>query len=334
MKKINTVLIANRGEIALRVMRTANRLGLRSIAVYSDADADALHVKMADDAVRLGPAPAGESYLHIKRVLAAAVHAGADAIHPGYGFLSENAEFAQGVTDQGMVFVGPNAPAIALMGNKAAAKRHLDATNVPCIPGYNGDDQSDDALITEADRIGYPVMVKAAAGGGGLGMRRVDAAANFLEALATARSEALNAFGSSELILEKTLVAARHVEVQIFADTHGNVVHLGERDCSVQRRNQKVLEESPCPVMTPALRQQMGAAACEVAKSIDYHGAGTVEFLLDADGAFYFLEMNTRLQVEHPVTECVTGFDLVEWQIHVAQGNALPHSQLDIDLTG
>jgi geranyl-CoA carboxylase alpha subunit len=334
MRTFNSILVANRGEIAVRIMRTAQALGYRTIAVYSEADADAPHVKMADDAVLLGPAPVAQSYLDMERVLAAAKTSGAEAIHPGYGFLSENADFARAVEAAGLVFIGPDASSIDLMGNKAAAKRRMIAANVPCVPGYEDADQADVTLIKAANKIGFPVMVKAAAGGGGRGMRLVATVDNLPDALKSARSEALNAFGSDELILEKAILRPRHVEVQVFADTQGNTIHLGERDCSVQRRHQKVVEEAPCPVMTPDLRERMGAAAVEAARSIGYRGAGTVEFLLDENGDFYFLEMNTRLQVEHPVTEMITGLDLVALQIKVAEGLPLGLDQGDINLTG
>ncbi|MAZ01940.1 MAG: 3-methylcrotonyl-CoA carboxylase [Sneathiella sp.] len=334
MRKFNSILVANRGEIAVRVMKTAKSLGYRTIAVYSEADAGALHVRTADEAVLIGPAPVQQSYLDGAKILAAAKEAGAEAIHPGYGFLSENAEFARACEDEGIVFIGPTAEAIDLMGNKAAAKRRMIAAKVPCVPGYEDADQSDEVLIKAAKDIGFPIMVKAAAGGGGRGMRLVHKETQLPAALDSARSEAFNAFGSDELILERAIIEPRHVEVQIFADTHGNVIHLGERDCSVQRRHQKVVEEAPCPVMTPELREKMGMAAVEAACSINYRGAGTVEFLLDASGDFYFLEMNTRLQVEHPVTELVTGLDLVSLQILVAEGMPLGLNQSDITLTG
>ncbi|MEH6544902.1 MAG: acetyl-CoA carboxylase biotin carboxylase subunit [Sneathiella sp.] len=334
MRNFRNILVANRGEIAVRVMRTAQNLGYKTIAVYSDADADTPHVKMADDAVHIGPSPVGQSYLNVDRILKAAKESGAEAIHPGYGFLSENAEFARACDAAGLVFIGPTAESIDLMGNKAAAKRRMIAADVPCVPGYEEADQSDDTLIAASKTVGFPIMVKAAAGGGGRGMRLVMEAAGLQDALASARSEALNAFGSDELILEKAIFEPRHVEVQVFADSHGNVIHLGERDCSVQRRHQKVVEEAPCPVMTTELRGKMGAAAVEAARSINYRGAGTVEFLLDNDGNFYFLEMNTRLQVEHPVTELITGLDLVALQIRVAEGDLLGLEQSDIALTG
>jgi geranyl-CoA carboxylase alpha subunit len=334
MRPFKNILIANRGEIAVRIMRTAKALGYRTIAVYSEADAEAPHVAIADDAVQIGPAPVAQSYLDIERILEAAALSGAEAIHPGYGFLSENAAFARACADAGLVFIGPPVDAIDLMGNKAAAKRRMIAAGVPCVPGYEGEDQSDGRLQAEADEIGFPVMVKAAAGGGGRGMRLVREPGQLTDALATARSEALNAFGSDELILEKAVERPRHVEIQVFSDAHGNTVHLGERDCSVQRRHQKVIEEAPCPVMTPELRTRMGAAAVEAARDIDYLGAGTVEFLLDDGGDFYFLEMNTRLQVEHPVTEMITGLDLVALQIQVAEGRPLGLTQEDVCFTG
>lgn len=330
----DSVLIANRGEIAVRVIQSAQAAGYRTIAVYSEADVDAPHVALADEAVLIGPAPVKESYLDPARVLDAAERTGAQAIHPGYGFLSENAAFASACADAGLVFIGPSAEAIELMGNKAAAKRRMLDAGVPCIPGYQSEDQSDSALLAAATQIGVPLMVKAAAGGGGRGMRLVSQMEEFLPALEAARSEAENAFGSGELILEKAVTRPRHVELQVFGDAHGNVIHLGERDCSVQRRHQKVVEESPCPVMTPELRAAMGEAAVAAAQSIDYVGAGTVEFLLDADQQFYFLEMNTRLQVEHPVTELVTGLDLVDLQLAIAQGGVLPLAQEDVSITG
>ena len=328
------VLVANRGEIAWRVMRTAKAMGYRTVAVYSDADRDAPHVAFADEAVRIGPPPVGESYLNIDRILEAAHTSGADAVHPGYGFLSENEVFAAACEKAGLVFIGPPPAAIAAMGNKAAAKRRMIDAGVPCVPGYQGDDQSDANLEKEARKIGLPVMVKAAAGGGGRGMRLVTDGAELLDAIRTARTEAQSAFGSGELILEKAVVDARHVEIQVFADNHGNVIHLGERDCSVQRRHQKVIEEAPSPAVNADLRARMGAAAVAAARAIDYRGAGTVEFLLGGDRAFYFLEMNTRLQVEHPVTEAITGLDLVDWQLRVARGEALPLAQDQVQLKG
>ncbi|MFZ3209608.1 MAG: acetyl-CoA carboxylase biotin carboxylase subunit [Geobacteraceae bacterium] len=334
MTQFDSILVANRGEIAVRIIRSAQQQGYRAIAVYSEADAQALHVQMADEAVLIGAAPVKESYLDAKKILDAAAKTGAQAIHPGYGFLSENAEFAHACAAAGIVFIGPAAQSIEIMGNKAAAKRRMLEAQVPCVPGYQGEDQSDEALLAAAREIGVPIMVKAAAGGGGRGMRLVERLDDMPVALASARSESQNAFGSSELILEKAVMQPRHVEIQVFGDSHGHVVHLGERDCSVQRRHQKVVEESPCPVMTPELRAMIGQAAVNAASSINYVGAGTVEFLLDAQGTFYFLEMNTRLQVEHPVTEMVTGQDLVALQFLVAQGYPLPFSQEDVTLTG
>ena len=328
------ILVANRGEIACRVMRTAHALGYATVAVFSDADADAPHVLLADQAVRLGSAEVGESYLHIERVLAAAQRSGADAIHPGYGFLSENAEFAQRIIDAGLTWIGPPPAAMEIMGNKAAAKRAVADSGVPLVPGYAGEDQSDTTFAAEANKIGYPVMVKAAAGGGGRGMRLVDSAENLRTALASARSESLKAFGSDELLLEKAIVNPRHIEFQVFGDQHGNVIHLGERDCSIQRRHQKVVEEAPSPAISAELRSQMGAAAVAAAKSVGYYSAGTVEFLLSESGDFYFIEMNTRLQVEHPVTELITGLDLVEWMLLVAEGGQLPLTQDEVVLNG
>ena len=334
MKRFNSILIANRGEIACRVIKTAKQLGYRTIAVYSDADAGAPHVQLADDAVRIGPGPVGESYLLAENILAAATTSGAESIHPGYGFLSENSAFAEAVESAGLVFIGPTSEAIDVMGNKAESKRRMIAAGVPCVPGYEGHDQTDEALLAEGNKIALPLMVKAAAGGGGRGMRLVQDYAELANAIKLARAEAESAFGSGELILEKAIIQPRHVEIQVFADTLGNTVHLGERDCSVQRRHQKVIEEAPCPIMTPELREQMGQSAIDAAKSVNYRGAGTVEFLLEASGAFYFLEMNTRLQVEHPVTELITGLDLVALQISVAQGEALSITQDDVHLEG
>jgi len=334
MNNFNSILIANRGEIACRVIRTAKKLGYRTVAVYSDADAGAPHVKLADDAVRIGSGPVGESYLVPELILQAAASSGAESIHPGYGFLSENAAFAEAVESAGLVFIGPTREAIDVMGNKAESKRRMIEAGVPCVPGYEGHDQSDKTLIAEGLKIDLPLMVKAAAGGGGRGMRLVHDQADLANAIKIARAEAEGAFGSGELILEKAIIKPRHVEIQVFADTFGNTVHLGERDCSVQRRHQKVIEEAPCPIMTPELREKMGQSAIDAAKSVNYRGAGTVEFLLDDSGFFYFLEMNTRLQVEHPVTELITGLDLVELQISVAQGESLDLSQDDISLEG
>lgn len=331
---LHTILVANRGEIACRVIRTIRNLGLRSVAVHSEADRDAPHVVLADIAVEIGPGPAAESYLDPARVLAAAGATGADAVHPGYGFLSENAAFAEAVAAAGMVFIGPPPGAIRRMGNKAEAKRLMRKAGVPCVPGYEGADQSDARLAQAAEEIGYPVMVKAAAGGGGKGMRLVTKPEDLPGALALARAEGAGAFGSDQLILEQAIVAPRHVEVQIMADAHGNVIHLGERDCSVQRRHQKVVEEAPSPAVDAALRERMGQAAIAAAQSVGYRGAGTVEFLLGADGAFHFLEMNTRLQVEHPVTEMITGLDLVALQIAVADGAKLPFTQEEVRLDG
>ncbi len=304
------------------------------MAVYSDADAGAPHVKLADDAVRIGSGPVGESYLVPELILQAAASSGAESIHPGYGFLSENAAFAEAVESAGLVFIGPTREAIDVMGNKAESKRRMIEAGVPCVPGYEGHDQSDKTLIAEGLKIDLPLMVKAAAGGGGRGMRLVHDQADLANAIKLARAEAEGAFGSGELILEKAIIEPRHVEIQVFADTFGNTVHLGERDCSVQRRHQKVIEEAPCPIMTPELREKMGQSAIDAAKSVSYRGAGTVEFLLDDSGFFYFLEMNTRLQVEHPVTELITGLDLVALQISVAQGEPLDFSQADLDLEG
>jgi 3-methylcrotonyl-CoA carboxylase alpha subunit len=334
-----SVLVANRGEIALRVMRTARAMGLRTVAIYSDADAEAPHVRFADEAQAVGPAPARESYLDIERVIAAARKAGADAIHPGYGFLSERADFAEACAAAGIVFVGPPASAIRAMGDKAAAKALMDKARVPVVPGYHGAQQEPKFLRQKAYEIGYPVLIKAAAGGGGKGMRRVEKAIEFDEALAAASREAVAAFGDGRMLIEKWVERPRHIEVQIFADTHGNVVHLFERDCSAQRRHQKVLEESPAPGMTPEVRAAMTRAAIGAARAVGYAGAGTVEFIASGEGAlrpdrFWFLEMNTRLQVEHPVTEAVTGLDLVEWQFRVAAGEKLPRTQEKISLSG
>ena len=334
MPDIRTILIANRGEIACRVMRTARAMGYRTVAVYSEADADALHVRQADVAACIGPAEARASYLNIPAIIAAARQLDAQAIHPGYGFLSENADFARACAEAGLVFIGPSPDAIAAMGNKAAAKRRMLEAGVPCVPGYQGGDQSNSALAREAERIGFPVMVKAAAGGGGRGMRLVPSMKELAAALTTARAEATSAFGSGELILEKAVTGARHVEIQILADAHGVCIHLGERDCSVQRRHQKVLEEAPSPAVDAELRARMGAAAVAAARAIGYTNAGTVEFLLSPDGAFYFLEMNTRLQVEHPVTEMITGLDLVELQLRIAAGERVGIAQEDVRFSG
>jgi len=332
--KFSKVLVANRGEIAVRVMQTAKAMGYQTVAVYSDADANARHVQLADEAVYIGASKVSESYLSIANIIEACQKTGADAVHPGYGFLSENTDFAQACLDHGITFIGPTAAAIELMGSKRLSKIAMIQAGVPCVPGYEGDQQDIDYLAEQAESIGYPLMVKASAGGGGRGMRLVHQASDVLDALKTARSEAENAFGSGELILEKAVIAPRHVEIQVFGDTHGNYVYLFERDCSIQRRHQKVVEEAPCPVMTPELRQRMGEAAVAAARACDYVGAGTVEFLLDQSGEFYFLEMNTRLQVEHPVTEMITGLDLVEWQLRVANGELLPLQQHELTLNG
>ncbi|WP_067522253.1 acetyl/propionyl/methylcrotonyl-CoA carboxylase subunit alpha [Endozoicomonas ascidiicola] len=328
------VLVANRGEIAKRIITTAKALGYRTVAVYSEPDSQSPHVSLADEAVCLGAGAASDSYLNIDNILKAARMTEANAIHPGYGFLSENSAFAEACQLEGIIFIGPNTSAIELMGSKRAAKEAMITAGVPCIPGYEGKDQSDSVLIDAANDIGFPLMVKASAGGGGRGMRIVEAASDLAGAIKSARSEALNAFGSDELILEKALRACRHIEIQIFADNHNNVVHLGERDCSMQRRHQKVIEEAPSPVMTPELRDSMGKAAIAAARACNYQGAGTVEFLLDQHNEFYFLEMNTRLQVEHPVTELITGYDLVEWQLRVAAGEPLPRTQDQLTING
>jgi geranyl-CoA carboxylase alpha subunit len=334
VSRFGKILIANRGEIACRIMRTARALGYRTIAVFSDADADALHVRQADTAVHIGPAPARDSYLNSDALLDAARRAGADAVHPGYGFLSENAAFAAACQVAGLVFIGPPPAAIAAMGNKARAKELMQAAGIPCVPGNQSEDQSDEGMAAEAARIGFPLMVKAAAGGGGRGMRLLTAGHELANALARARSEAARAFGSDELILERAVADARHVEFQIFADQHGNVIHLGERDCSIQRRHQKVIEEAPSPFVSTELRARMGEAAVAAARAIDYVGAGTVEFLLDPAGQFYFLEMNTRLQVEHAVTAAISGVDLVAWQFNVAAGAKLPLEQHQVIFSG
>ncbi|WP_426619516.1 acetyl/propionyl/methylcrotonyl-CoA carboxylase subunit alpha [Pseudomonas rustica] len=334
MPAIQKILIANRGEIACRIQRTAQALGYRTVAVYSDADADALHVQIADQAVHIGLAPVQQSYLNIPAIIDAARRSGADAIHPGYGFLSENAEFARACEQAGLTFIGPSVAAIELMGSKRRSKIAMLDAGVPCIAGYQGAEQDDATLLREAERIGYPLMIKASAGGGGRGMRLLHDGSDLPAQLRTARSEALNGFGSDELILEQALIEPRHVEVQLFGDQHGNLIYLGERDCSVQRRHQKVIEEAPCPVMTAELRHAMGEAALKAGRAVNYVGAGTVEFLLDARGQFYFLEMNTRLQVEHPVTELITGLDLVAWQLWVAEGQPLPLTQDQVQLNG
>jgi len=333
------ILIANRGEIAVRIIRTARRLGIGTVAVYSDADAGALHVTMADEAVHIGPPAAAESYLDGARIIRAAQKTGAEAIHPGYGFLSENPDFVEAVERAGLVFIGPSAASIRAMGLKDAAKRLMEKAGVPVVPGYHGEAQDLVVLATKAREIGYPVLIKARAGGGGKGMRRVDHPDDFAEALAAARREAKSAFGDDRVLVEKYVARPRHIEVQVFGDAHGNVVHLFERDCSLQRRHQKVIEEAPAPGMTEAMRAAMTGAAVKAAKAIAYRGAGTIEFIVDAseglkpDG-FWFMEMNTRLQVEHPVTEMVTGLDLVEWQLRVAAGEPLPLRQDEIALSG
>lgn len=331
--RFHTVLIANRGEIALRVMKTARRLGLRTVAVYSDADRDALHVREADLAVHIGPADSALSYRNIPAILTACARSGAQAVHPGYGFLSENAEFAQAVVDAGLTFIGPSSRVIALMGNKAQAKTAMRAAGVPTIPGAQ-DCRIDEDVVAAVRRVGYPVIFKAAAGGGGRGMRVARENASLLKNFHEAQSEALGAFGSDEIIIERAIERARHIEIQVLCDEHGHHLHLGERDCSMQRRFQKVIEEAPSPAVSPALRDAMGAVARRACAAIDYVGVGTLEFLLDPDGSFYFMEMNTRLQVEHGVTELVTGLDLVEQQIRVAQGEPLAFEQQDVNLRG
>ena len=328
------ILIANRGEIACRVIRTARRLGIRTVAVYSDADRNARHVALADEAVHIGPSAARESYLVGDRIIAAALHTGAQAIHPGYGFLSENAGFAQACADAGLVFIGPPPSAIRAMGSKSEAKKIMEKAGVPLVPGYHGDDQSPELLAREADRIGYPVLIKASAGGGGKGMRVVEDAARFADALAGAKREAKAAFADDHVLVEKYLTRPRHIEIQVFADGHGRCLHLFERDCSIQRRHQKVIEEAPAPGMDPARRKAMGEAAVAAARAIGYRGAGTVEFIADQDGTFYFMEMNTRLQVEHPVTEAITGQDLVEWQLVESAGGSLPVTQEQLAIDG
>ena len=336
---IQSLLIANRGEIACRVIRTARELGIRTVAVYSDADRDALHVRMADEAVHIGPSPAAESYLLGKRIIAAAKETGAEAIHPGYGFLSENAEFAQAAIDAGLIWVGPKPDSIRAMGLKDAAKTLMAEAGVPVTPGYLGDDQSLKRLKKEAEAVGYPVLIKAVAGGGGKGMRKVDAAKDFEDALESCKREAASSFGNDVVLLEKWIESPRHIEVQVFGDSHGNVVHLFERDCSLQRRHQKVIEEAPAPGMDEETREAVCGAAVRAAQAVNYAGAGTVEFIADASEGLradriWFMEMNTRLQVEHPVTEEITGEDLVEWQLRVASGEPLPMRQDELSITG
>lgn len=331
---ISAILIANRGEIACRIIRTCRLLGIRTIAIYSDADAHARHVRMADEAIHVGPSPSNESYLVIDAIISAARRTGADAIHPGFGFLAENSDFAQACAEAGLIFIGPTPAAIAAMGNKHTARELVERVGVPVLPGYGGADQSENTLRREAERIGLPLMIKAAAGGGGKGMRLVQRLDDLHDACVSARREAQQAFGSDELILERALLAPRHIEFQIFGDTYGNLIHLGERECSIQRRHQKVIEEAPSVALTEELRTTMGAAAVAAGRCVDYSNAGTVEFLLDQGGNFYFLEINTRLQVEHPVTECVTGQDLVEWQIRIAEGEPLPLCQEAVQMKG
>ncbi len=328
------ILIANRGEIACRIIRTARKMGIRTVAVYSDADRDAMHVALADEAIAIGPAPARSSYLDAEKIIAAAQASGAQAIHPGYGFLSENAGFAEACASAGIIFIGPTPDAIRAMGGKSEAKALMAQAGVPVVPGYHGEDQADEKLAGEAEAIGYPVLLKASAGGGGKGMRVVREKREFAAELAGAKREALAAFGNDRMLIEKYLERPRHVEVQVFADGHGNCLSLFERDCSIQRRHQKVIEEAPAPGLPDTLRQRMYNAAVTAARAIDYRGAGTVEFLLDPSGAFYFMEMNTRLQVEHPVTEYITGLDLVEWQIRVANGEALPDDWGNLRING
>ena len=336
---ISTLLIANRGEIACRIIRTARKMGVATVAVYSDADANSAHVAMADKAVRIGAAPARESYLRSDVILAAAKETGADAIHPGYGFLSENAEFADACKKAGVIFVGPPADAIRAMGLKDRAKALMAKAGVAVVPGYLGDDQAPEHLAAEAGKIGYPVLIKAVAGGGGKGMRKVEASGEFSTALESAKREAKSSFGDDRVLVEKYVTRPRHIEMQIFADMHGNCVHLFERDCSLQRRHQKVIEEAPAPGMSAEMRAKMGEAAVKAAKAVGYVGAGTVEFIADASQGlksdrFWFMEMNTRLQVEHPVTEAITGLDLVEWQLRVASGEKLPKTQKELRIDG
>jgi 3-methylcrotonyl-CoA carboxylase alpha subunit len=336
---IASLLIANRGEVACRIIRTARRLGMRTVAVYSDADAKALHVRMADEAVHIGPSPATESYLRGEKIIAAAKSTGAEAIHPGYGFLSENADFAEAVIDAGLIWVGPKPDSIRAMGLKDAAKTLMAEAGVPVTPGYLGEDQNPKRLQKEADAIGYPVLIKAVAGGGGKGMRRVDAGKDFQDALESCKREAASSFGNDVVLLEKWIESPRHIEVQVFGDSHGNVVHLFERDCSLQRRHQKVIEEAPAPGMDEATREAVCGAAVRAARAVKYEGAGTIEFIADASQGLkadriWFMEMNTRLQVEHPVTEEITGQDLVEWQLRVASGEKLPKTQGELSING
>ncbi|MFZ6751553.1 acetyl/propionyl/methylcrotonyl-CoA carboxylase subunit alpha [Undibacterium sp. Ren11W] len=328
------ILIANRGEIACRVAATARRMGVKTVAVYSEADANAKHVAVCDEAILIGPAPAKESYLCADKIIQVALATGAQAIHPGYGFLSENADFADACAKAGLVFIGPPASAIRAMGSKSAAKSLMEKANVPLVPGYHGENQDADFLQIEADRIGYPVLLKASAGGGGKGMRVIEQSLDFKAALASCKREAISSFGDDKVLAEKYLQRPRHIEIQVFADTHGDCVYLFERDCSVQRRHQKVLEEAPAPGMPPERRAAMGEAAVAAAKAVGYVGAGTVEFIANQDGSFYFMEMNTRLQVEHPVTEMITGTDLVEWQLRVASGEKLPLQQSELKIHG
>ncbi len=332
--ELTTLLIANRGEIACRIMRTAKKMGLTTVAVHSAIDRDARHSREADVRIDLGGSKASESYLAIDKLIEAARASGAQAIHPGYGFLSENADFARAIEKAGLIFLGPPASAIDAMGSKSAAKSLMEQACVPLVPGYHGDAQDIDTFLAAAERIGYPVLLKATAGGGGKGMKVVEHAVEMAEALASAQREALSSFGDSRMLVEKYVISPRHVEIQVFADRHGNCLYLNERDCSIQRRHQKVVEEAPAPGLKPQLRKAMGEAAVTAAQAIGYVGAGTVEFLLDARGEFFFMEMNTRLQVEHPVTEYITGLDLVEWQIRVARGEPLPITQVQVPLTG
>jgi len=333
-KMFTKILIANRGEIACRIIQTAKKMGIKTVAVYSDADRNSLHVSQADEAIHIGPSPSTESYLVIEKIIQAALSSGAQAIHPGYGFLSENADFCRQCDANNLIFIGPPVEAILAMGSKSAAKNIMAKANVPLVPGYHGEDQSTAILKQSADEMGYPVLLKAAAGGGGKGMRAVYQADEFDQALAAAKREAKSSFNDEIMLVEKYLQQPRHVEIQVFCDQHNNAVHLFERDCSLQRRHQKVIEEAPAPGMTEELRQRMGEAAIRAASAIDYQGAGTVEFLLDSNGEFFFMEMNTRLQVEHPVTEMISGQDLVEWQLRVANGEPLPCTQDQLTLKG